>query len=178
MQEVSVFLFRHSHALQHQHDRPAGGTNIDGLVGRVQHQHRRVQRVAVAFAMRSFPVHPHAAGVGPWPLSIEPFIELFHFPDILFTRRATRPRRAYPVAATVRSPSARPVRQINSLRVGLQRASYRSDKYFRCARPPQNARAFRGGGAGGEYIVHQQDFAAGDFLRPGHRKEPRRFSRR
>jgi hypothetical protein len=38
---------------------------------------------------------------------MEPFIEFFHFPDIQFTRRAIRPRQAYPVAATVRSSSAK-----------------------------------------------------------------------
>ncbi len=50
---ASVFLLRHRYPLQHQHDGPARGANVDGLVRRIQHQHGRVQGMAVAFAVRS-----------------------------------------------------------------------------------------------------------------------------
>src|SRR6476646_12000995 len=40
VQKVAVFLFRHGQSLQHQHDRPTRSTDIDGLIGRVQDQHR------------------------------------------------------------------------------------------------------------------------------------------
>ena len=51
VQEVSVLLFRHGDALEHKNQGAAGGANVDGFVGCIQDEHRRVQRVAVAIAM-------------------------------------------------------------------------------------------------------------------------------
>ena len=69
VQEVSVLFFGHGDALQHQHDGAARRTNVDRLVGGVQHQHRLMQRVAIAFLMhaggqhRSRKVRPHASEI-------------------------------------------------------------------------------------------------------------------
>src|ERR1700758_3363141 len=41
MQKVSVLLFRHGHALEHQNQRPAGGANIDRLIRRIEHENGR-----------------------------------------------------------------------------------------------------------------------------------------
>jgi len=46
-------FFRHGNALEHEHDGAAGGTNVDRLVGGIQHQHRLMQRVRVAFMMKA-----------------------------------------------------------------------------------------------------------------------------
>ena len=51
MQEVPVFFFRHGDALEHEHDRASRRTNVNRLVGRVQHQHGLMQRMAIAFLM-------------------------------------------------------------------------------------------------------------------------------
>ena len=53
MKKVSILLFRHGHALEYQHDRAPGGAHIDRLIGRVQHQHRRVQRLRIALLMKA-----------------------------------------------------------------------------------------------------------------------------
>jgi len=57
VQEMSVFLFGHGDALQHQHNRTARGANVDGLVGGVQHQHRLMQRMAVILLMHARSKH-------------------------------------------------------------------------------------------------------------------------
>ncbi len=68
VQEVSVFFFGHGDALQHEHDGAARGTDVDRLVGGVQHQHGLMQRVAIAFVVHARSEHgqgkvrPHAAG--------------------------------------------------------------------------------------------------------------------
>jgi hypothetical protein len=51
MEKVSVFLLRHCDALQYQDNGTARGANIDGLIGRVQHQHWGVQGMGIAFLM-------------------------------------------------------------------------------------------------------------------------------
>jgi len=67
VQEVPIFFFGHGDALQHQHDGAARGTNIDRLVGGIQHQHGLMQGMAVALLMhaggehRCRKVRPHAA---------------------------------------------------------------------------------------------------------------------
>ena len=48
MQEVSVFFLGHSDTLKHQHNRPACGTDVDRLVGRIEHKDRLVQGVRIA----------------------------------------------------------------------------------------------------------------------------------
>ena len=57
MQEVPILFLRHRDALQHQHNRTARRTHVDWLVGRIQHQHRRMQRMTVALLM-----HAHKCG--------------------------------------------------------------------------------------------------------------------
>ena len=52
VQEVSVLFFGHGHALEHEHEGAAGGADIDGLVGGVEHKHRREQGMSVAGAVR------------------------------------------------------------------------------------------------------------------------------
>src|SRR6266850_2264333 len=41
MQEVAVLFLGASHSLEHQHDSAARGTHVDGLIRRIEHQHRR-----------------------------------------------------------------------------------------------------------------------------------------
>src|SRR6266542_3240247 len=41
---MTIDLFGRSHALEHQHNRPAGCANIDGFVGSIQDKHRGVHR--------------------------------------------------------------------------------------------------------------------------------------
>ena len=65
MQKVAVFLFRHRHALQHQHNRTARSAYVDRFVGSVQHQHRRVQRMGVALLMNADTKHRSRDGVPP-----------------------------------------------------------------------------------------------------------------
>ena len=53
MEKVSVLLFRHGNALQHQHNSPARSTDVDRLIRGVKHQHRRVQGMSIAFLMKA-----------------------------------------------------------------------------------------------------------------------------
>ncbi|MCU1268947.1 MAG: hypothetical protein JWN74_241 [Acidobacteriaceae bacterium] len=53
MQEVTVLLLGHGNALQHQDDRSPRRTNIDRLVGGIQYQYRRVQRVHITLLMNA-----------------------------------------------------------------------------------------------------------------------------
>src|SRR5579864_1259586 len=46
MQKVSILLFRHGQTLQHQDDRATSRTDINGLIGRIQHQHRSLHQHA------------------------------------------------------------------------------------------------------------------------------------
>src|SRR6185437_7904226 len=47
MQEVSILFFRHGQSFQDKHDRPPGRTDIDGLIRRVQDQHRSLHEHAL-----------------------------------------------------------------------------------------------------------------------------------
>ncbi len=51
VEEVSIFLFGHGHAFENQDEGTAGGADIDRLIGGIQDEHGRVQRMAVAVAM-------------------------------------------------------------------------------------------------------------------------------
>ena len=53
MQEVSVLFFGHGNALEHEHNRASRRADIDGFVGRIQDEHRRVQRVRIAVLMEA-----------------------------------------------------------------------------------------------------------------------------
>ena len=53
VQEVSVFLFGHGDALEHEDDGAARGAHVDRLVRGVQDEDRRVQGVAVALLVEA-----------------------------------------------------------------------------------------------------------------------------
>jgi len=53
VEEVSIFLFGHGDALEHEDDGAARGADIDWLVGGVQHQDGLVQGVAVILLMHA-----------------------------------------------------------------------------------------------------------------------------
>jgi hypothetical protein len=47
VQKVSVFLFGHGYALEHENQSATRGTHVDGLVGRIQYQHGRKQSMPI-----------------------------------------------------------------------------------------------------------------------------------
>src|SRR4051812_37382215 len=53
MQKVTILLFSHRYALQHQYDSAACGTNIDWFVRSVQNQYRLMKGVTIATQMHS-----------------------------------------------------------------------------------------------------------------------------
>src|SRR6202023_1311093 len=53
VQEMTVLLLGHGNALQHQDNRTPRGADIDRLVGGIQHQDRRVQRMHITFLMNA-----------------------------------------------------------------------------------------------------------------------------
>ena len=52
MQGVSIFFLRHGQPFQDQDNGAASGTNIDWLVGSIQHQHRSLHQQALAWRRR------------------------------------------------------------------------------------------------------------------------------
>ena len=45
VEEMAILFFGHGNSLEHKNNGPAGGTDVDRLIGRIQHQHRGVQNV-------------------------------------------------------------------------------------------------------------------------------------
>src|SRR5712675_2515649 len=83
MQEVSVLFFRHGQPLQNQDDRATSGTDIDGLVRRVQDQDRSLHDHAFPW-LRWFL----------WGLAIVAFVSLvpfMHGPVVLPMERRPPP---------------------------------------------------------------------------------------
>src|SRR5262249_11661547 len=99
MQVVAIFLFRHGQAFEHQHDRAAGGANIDRLVRGVQHQHRSLHDQALArrgllwLPIMMMLMMTLASG----------FVPFMHWPVFL----PIRPRRAWPSPANSPLPGWR-----------------------------------------------------------------------
>jgi hypothetical protein len=52
---VSILLFRHGYALEHENQSAARGANVDGFIRGVQDEHGSVQRVPVAIVMNGRP---------------------------------------------------------------------------------------------------------------------------
>jgi len=97
-----------------------------------------------------------------------PPIELFHFPDIHETFET--PVLSRRCEGRIFSTQLRCLLQRQALRVCFQGAGHGSHIYFRCACATQHAGALRHRSAGSEDVVDQQDFAAGNQLRPGYSK--------
>jgi len=50
VQKMSVLFFGHGYAFEHQHNGAARGAHIDGLIGSIQHEHRRMHHGAAWLA--------------------------------------------------------------------------------------------------------------------------------
>src|SRR5271165_1749305 len=72
MQEVSVFFFGHGYALEHEHERAAGGANVDRFVRGVENEHGREQGMTVPGPVRSRRTEQPGGDPGCW------FYSVFH----------------------------------------------------------------------------------------------------
>ena len=48
---MTVLFLGHGDALEHEHNGTAGGTDVDGLIRGIEHEHGSVQSVAIAVLM-------------------------------------------------------------------------------------------------------------------------------